>query len=233
MVIFDAVGTLIYPDPPATVVYAQFGRRFGSKRPAESISTRFHDAIGRQDQADRLDGLRRRSTNELREWQRWQAVVAEVFDDVANADGKLFEGLWDHFSQSEHWRIFDDVVETWQALERRGMVLAVASNFDERLPTILASHEPLNGCQRIYWSAEIGYPKPSPEFFAEVARRIGAVPEEILFVGDSPVNDYQGAKTVGWNAKLLCRERCAAARPDEIVTLNQILRVAKESGLDF
>jgi len=224
VVIFDAVGTLIDPDPPAAVVYAQFGRRFGSKHPAESISMRFRDAIGRQDQADRLDGLRRRSTSEPREWQRWQTIVAEVFDDVADAGGELFEGLWGHFSLGEHWRIFDDVVETWQALERRGTVLAVASNFDERLPAILASHEPVNACQRIYWSAEIGYPKPSPEIFAEVARRIDAAPEEILFVGDSPVSDYEGAKAVGWNTKLLCREQRTATGPDEIVTLTQILQ---------
>ena len=36
-VFFDAVGTMIHPDPPAATVYARVGRRFGSRLPAEAV----------------------------------------------------------------------------------------------------------------------------------------------------------------------------------------------------
>ena len=223
VVVFDAVGTLIFPDPPAPVVYAQFGKRFGSQLAVETIRQKFGHAITRQDQQDRLDGLQRRNTNEQRERERWRIIVAEIFEDVIDADGELFEALWGHFGQGHHWRMFDDVAPTWRRLQCRGMVLAIASNFDERLLDICQAHEPLSGCQHIHWSAEIGYPKPSPEFFAEMSKRIAAVPEEMLFVGDSPVNDYQGAQAAGWNAKLLCRQDRHAAGPDEITSLREVL----------
>ncbi len=223
VVIFDAVGTLIYPDPPAALVYAQFGDQFGSKYPPDSIGRRFRNAFNRQEQADKITGLQRHATNELRERQRWKNIVSEVFEDVSSADDVLFDALWEHFSRGEHWKMFEEVAEIWQVLERLNLVIAIASNFDERLSAICTAHQPLNSCQRIYWSAEIGYPKPSPEFFAEIARRLNALPQEILFVGDSPVNDYQGAKAVGWNAKLLCRQQESVTGPDEILNLRQIL----------
>ena len=223
VVIFDAVGTLIYPDPPATLVYAQFGDQFGSKYPPDSIGRRFRNAFNRQEQADKITGLQRHATNELRERQRWKNIVSEVFEDVSSADDVLFDALWEHFSRGEHWRMFEEVAEIWQVLERLNLVISIASNFDERLSAICTAHQPLNSCQRIYWSAEIGYPKPSPEFFAEIARRLNASPQEILFVGDSLVNDYQGAKAVGWNAKLLCRQQESVTGPDEILNLRQIL----------
>ena len=40
-VLFDAVGTLIYPDPPVAEAYRSIGRRFGSRLSVEQIAARF------------------------------------------------------------------------------------------------------------------------------------------------------------------------------------------------
>src|SRR5207302_1039003 len=46
-VFFDAVGTLIHPEPPAGAVYAEVGRRHGSRLTAAEIARRFAAAFRR------------------------------------------------------------------------------------------------------------------------------------------------------------------------------------------
>ena len=46
VIFFDAVGTLIHPDPPATDVYGAVGCRFGSRLDAAAIKERFRTAFG-------------------------------------------------------------------------------------------------------------------------------------------------------------------------------------------
>ena len=204
-ILLDAVGTLIYPEPAAPVVYHQIGRQFGSELSAEEVARRFQSVFKVHDEADHQGGLERCSTDERRERARWRSIVADVFTGEVTGGNDLFEALWTHFSNPGHWRVYDDVRATWNALDQRGYTLGIASNFDSRLARICRALEPLDECQHIYCSADIGYLKPSRRFFAEVRRRMGAASDELLLVGDALENDYQGAKSAGWHAILLDR----------------------------
>ncbi|MEQ8787389.1 MAG: HAD hydrolase-like protein [Pirellulaceae bacterium] len=215
IVLFDAVGTLIYPDPPVTEAYEAAGRRHGSSLDAVEIARRTRLAVSRwqrgeirDDFGQTVDGAStqfdRPPTNHARERQRWREVVAEVFDDVPDARGALFESLWSHFASPENWRLYDDVAETWRRL-RPSFRLGVASNFDDRLEPICRHFEPLRGCPHLFWSARIGYPKPSPHFFARVERQLHTPSEAILLVGDDRTNDYLGALRAGWASVYLDR----------------------------
>jgi putative hydrolase of the HAD superfamily len=218
-VLFDAVGTLMRPEPPVAVAYQTVARRFGSQLSQQEVARRFAIAFNEQEEADRrvhddaeaganaADSapLARRATDEQRERRRWQRIVADVFHEVDDAGGQLFDALWNHFAQSRHWALYDDVAGAWRDLERRGLTIGIASNFDERLVNICREMEPLAGCRHIFWSAGIGFPKPSPEFFRAVAQRLALPPEQILLVGDSRVNDFLGAQAAGWHALLVDR----------------------------
>jgi len=46
-------------------------------------------------------------------------------------------------------------------------------------------------------SADVGWRKPSERIFGEALRRLGAKPEETVYVGDSPLEDIKGAETLG------------------------------------
>ena len=48
-----------------------------------------------------------------------------------------FSELWQHFASAQHWRLYDDVAPTIKRLRDQGYRIAVASNFDERLTSIL------------------------------------------------------------------------------------------------
>ena len=53
----------------------------------------------------------------------------------------------------------------------------------------------------VFVSAQMKMLKPSAEFYREVIRRIGAAPEEIVFIDDSARN-VDGARAVGIDARL-------------------------------
>ena len=55
-VYFDAVGTLLHPQPPAAEVYATVGSRFGSRYSLPEIDRRFRVAFRKQERADRAAG---------------------------------------------------------------------------------------------------------------------------------------------------------------------------------
>src|SRR5262245_6372010 len=99
-VYFDAVGTLIHPEPSAARIYADTGRRFGSGYTQDQIARRFGRAFDRQEAIDRANGWK---TSEARELERWQDIVREVLDDVADAGG-CFEVLYAHFARVDSWR---------------------------------------------------------------------------------------------------------------------------------
>jgi putative hydrolase of the HAD superfamily len=199
VVFFDAVGTLIYPEPPAPAVYAAVGRRFGSRLDEATIRTRFRAAFRRQEEADYARNLR---TDEPREFARWRAIVREVLDDVVDAE-KCFQELYAHFARADAWRCEPQTAEVLAELAARGHVLGIASNFDHRLRGLVENMPALKPVRRLVISSEIGYRKPSRLFFTAMCVYTVTMPEQILYVGDDPVNDYAGARAAGLQAVLL------------------------------
>jgi putative hydrolase of the HAD superfamily len=199
-IVFDAVGTLIFPDPPVAEVYFAAGLCCGSRLTADEIRSRFRAALAAAYSSCR-------PTSEPLERMRWQQIVSTVFDDVPDSHGELFEQLWQHFADPQYWRLFDDVAPVLSQLHRRGHRLGIASNFDGRLRHIVAGHPPLAACQPIFVSSEVGFTKPDPRFFATVTRQLAAEPAEILLIGDDETADVTAARAAGWQARLLCRNK--------------------------
>ena len=96
-VVFDAVGTLIHPDPPAAVVYSEVGKVFGSRLALDEIADRFRRAFAQQEEIDRVAGLH---TSEEREVRRWRQIVRQVLDDVSDFES-CFQQLFNHFSEAD------------------------------------------------------------------------------------------------------------------------------------
>ncbi len=197
-VFFDAVGTLIHPEPPAPAVYAAVARRYGSRLEAEVISGRFRAAFRRQEEIDRLAGWR---TDERREYARWRAIVAETLADVDDL-GACFQALHAHFARPNAWRVHPEAGPTLLTLAERGCHVGLASNFDGRLRGVTAGLPELRPVRSLVISSEVGWRKPAAAFFDEVKRRAGLPSERIVFVGDDVSNDYEGARAAGLGAVL-------------------------------
>ncbi len=213
-VFFDAVGTLLHPEPSAPVVYAAVGRRLGSGLEEAAIVTRFRTAFRRQEEADYGNGLR---TSEEREFARWRAIVREVLDDVPDTEA-CFQELYAHFARPDAWRCVPEAAEVLETLAARGHVLGIASNFDRRLRALVESFPSLRRVRHLLISSEIGWRKPAASFFVEMCRQAGAPAEQILYVGDDPANDYDGARGAGLQAVLLDPHHRAGVPPQARLT---------------
>jgi len=220
-VFFDAVGTLLHPEPAAPVVYAAAAARHGSRLDAAVIGQRFRAAFRDEEETDRRNGWR---TDEQREVRRWRQVVGRVLDDVHDPEG-CFRELFQHFARPDAWRCDPDAA-VLRELAARGLVLGLASNYDERLRSVLAGKPELRHLEHVVISAEVGWRKPAAGFFAAVCAAAGMAPEQIVLVGDDLGNDYEGARAAGLRAVLFDPR---GRHPD--VTGPRVSRLAELPGL--
>lgn len=199
-VFFDAVGTLLFPNPSALVVYADVARAMGLELAPAEVRTRFLTAYRNQEAADRLAGW---VTSEERERERWRVIVCETLHGVADPDACFLE-LYEHFSKPAAWQVCPHAEGVLSRLSERGLIVGMGSNYDARLWSVLDGFPELAPLrERTVVSAAVGYRKPAGEFFREVARVAGCEPGQIAFVGDDFDNDYNGAIAAGLNAILL------------------------------
>src|SRR5207237_5282299 len=118
---------------------------------------------------------------------RWQRIVSQVLDDVSNPEA-CFQELFDHFSRPGAWRANEDVV-TLESLAARGLVIAIASNYDRRLHAVVAGIPELRPVSHLIISSEVGWRKPASQFFAVVSPACQVVPEQHGLHGEEPAND--------------------------------------------
>jgi putative hydrolase of the HAD superfamily len=201
-VFFDAVGTLLFPQPSAPEMYHAVALKQGCDLPVDVIRERFLAAYRLEEEADRAN---RWITSERREVERWQRIVASTLREVTDP-AACFRGLFDHFSRASSWRLHDGAEAVFRKLRDRGLILGMGTNYDSRIGSVIAGMPALAVLDRVVVSASIGRRKPAQEFFQEVVRLAGCAPREVLFVGDDRDNDYDGSRAAGLQALLIERE---------------------------
>jgi putative hydrolase of the HAD superfamily len=206
--VFDAVGTLIQPNPPVPVAYHSIASRYGSQISVDEIGRRFRRAF-RQSETDRFPNGPATGSNYVSsdsiEKARWRWIVEEVVPDVNNLQ-QCFAELWDHFARPASWTVFDDVGLTLTELSKAGYRLVIASNFDSRLHSVCRGHDVLSLIERSFVSSEMGYRKPAKEFYSTLISRCGCLPNEILMIGDDPEHDVAGPIAANMHAMLIDRK---------------------------
>ena len=198
-VFFDAVGTLLFPQPPAPEVYRLIAEKQGVELPFEAVRERFHTAYRLEEAADLANGW---TTSEERERERWHKIVAFTLHSLPDPEAGFFD-LYEHFAQPTSWRLHEDAERVFASLQQRGVKLGLGTNFDSRVHRAIegiSTMAPLYG--RVVVSSAVGFRKPAKEFFDEVVRVAGCEANEVLFVGDDLQNDYEGARAAGLEAVL-------------------------------
>lgn len=217
-VAFDAVGTLLVPEPSVPVVYHAAGQRHGSRLDLAAVAEGFGRVYRQRTNPELLDRLQTSEDNE-RIW--WQRVVREVFPDVADPVA-LHADLHDHFARPDAWRLCEDGAAAIESLLERGIQVALASNFDARLHAIGAGHPGLKSIEVRVVSSEIGWRKPAREFYAALALACRARPDQILMVGDDRDCDFHGAREAGFSALLIDR-RATSPSEDCLTSLTELV----------
>ena len=114
--------------------------------------------------------------------------------------------LFARFSRTDAWEVFADVGPALSRLREQGLKLGVVSNWDPRLPDLLAALGLGDSFEAITYSAAEGIEKPNPKIFLTCLSRLGVDPEQALHVGDHPIDDFEGAQAAGMASVLIDRK---------------------------
>jgi putative hydrolase of the HAD superfamily len=203
-VLLDAMGTLLTFEPPAPLLRAALLERcgvdVGEERAARAIGAeiayyRAHLHEGRD--AAGLAALRRASADAMR-----PALGVHVAGDV------LTEALL----ESLRFHPLPGVPDALRELRGLGLRLVVVSNWDVSLHERLAETGLAPLLDGALASAEAGVAKPDPAIFERALALAGVAAAEAVHVGDSPVEDGEGARAAGIRAVLIGRDISSLAQ---------------------
>jgi len=207
VVFFDAGGTLFRPYPSVGAVYARVAAQHGVSVDADHVEKVFHAKWHERNGLTNLAGL---SSEKIeREW--WHALVRDIFGNLGQFKDfeAFFQELYDLFAQAECWRLYDDTVPVLKHLKEKGVRLAIISNWDHRLFSIVKQLGLSEYFEQVTASSAIGSAKPGKRIFEAALEGMRISANSSLHVGDSLEDDYHGATRAGLKAVLLDRHRKA------------------------
>lgn len=103
-------------------------------------------------------------------------------------------------------KAYDEVPDVLAELRRRGLILAICSNWDWDIDRAVAAAGLEGAVDVVVTSARAGARKPHPRIFRHTLDRCGVTPAETLFVGDTFGPDVQGPVALGMRAVHLWRD---------------------------
>lgn len=137
-------------------------------------------------------------------WQRFLCRLCEHLDAPPPSRFAAAE-LFHRFGGGEAWEVYPEVPAVLDALRARGLRLGVISNWDTRLPELLRQLDLARRFDVLAYSSAVGVEKPDSRIFRRALRELGVEPRAALHVGDSRLEDLEGAIAAGMRALLLVR----------------------------
>jgi REG-2-like HAD superfamily hydrolase len=203
-VFFDAGETLVYPHPSFPELLAQVLGEHGHAIDPAEIRDKVHVVSSIFTEAARRGELW--STSRERSQRFWARVYTTLLAELGLPLGDgLKQAVYETFTDLANYRLFPDVLATLERLQTAGLALGVVSNFEEWLERLLESL----GVTRFFGVRVIsgveGVEKPDRRIFLLALDRTGVLPEESVYVGDSPSFDIEPARAVGMFAVLIDR----------------------------
>lgn len=228
VVSFDCAQTLVRVDwRPAEIAVdsaaragLQFDRQVAAEVYDRKLRSRWPEFMDLNLQRDEavLDRFWRELTLD---WLQETGMPAEGVEDVILQANEILFG-----EGSLVFQLYEDTVPCLDRLRAAGYRMIVVSNWDNSLHRTLRTHGLTDYFEAVVASLEEGVEKPDARIFEIALERTGVQAEDVLHVGDSAVDDWQGAKSVGMRALLIDRD--AGERTD--VLLTSLLQLAEELG---
>jgi HAD superfamily hydrolase (TIGR01509 family) len=195
--LLDAGGVLVRPDFERV---AETLRSHGVA--AEAANLRAAEARSKRELDQPPSG--ELATDEERGWLYFNLVLqhAEIPRSSAT-DAALIELKAWHDQHNLWGSVPDGVGEALGAFKSAGLRLAVVSNANGTVRSLLDRLAFLEFFEMVVDSAEEGVEKPDPRIFQIALQRMGALPGDALHVGDLYQVDVVGARAAGIRAVLL------------------------------
>ena len=209
--LIDAMGTLFKPAAPVALTYAQAAAAVGITVSPERIGPAFHGAYQAAPPMAFPDRSLKSLDHQEKEW--WLACVNDTFQRAGQPLDKmvlrkLTRQLFYHYASPEAWVVPEDVPRCLRRWHGAGLKLAVVSNFDSRLDSLLENLWLRHWFTAVLISSRCGVAKPDPRLFQLALERLGLAPHEVWHLGDTTA-DLQGARAAGIRCVLVQRTQPA------------------------
>jgi putative hydrolase of the HAD superfamily len=197
-VLFDVDFTLAKPGPDlGPEGYRRLGERYG----LELEPARYDEA-----RAAAVATLQRhpelRHDEEL--WFAFTERIVRGMGGDADAARDLAIEMTRAWERSENFDLYDDVLPVLEQLRAAGLKLGLVSNGGREISDFVAHHRLEVDCAIA--SRAHGWTKPHESIFLAALDLIEVAPTEAAMVGDSVVDDIEGAAALGMRAILIDRE---------------------------
>jgi putative hydrolase of the HAD superfamily len=211
-IIFDVNGTLLGYDDPLGFEkrFAAACREWGAEVGPEDVQAAMRAAVGKW-AAWRQEGNRRASSAaQYRRTMTWfyqtlieaLALPADLPGDSATQAAALYERF---IVREGFMPPFAETHDVLARLQARGIRMGILSNYPPHLEDALKRHGIHGYFDFFVVSSLVGMEKPDPAIFALAVAKAGRPLEEILYVGDDPHDDLEGARAAGLTMILVDR----------------------------
>jgi putative hydrolase of the HAD superfamily len=202
-IFFDAVGTLFEVRGSVGAIYSSIAARHGVMTDPAEVETEFRAAF----HAKSLEGMAPGPAGLREEKAWWMDLVRRVFSERM-PPGVLcgyFADVFEAFRGAQAWTIDPGTPMVLERLRSSGYRLAILSNFDSRLFDVLANLGIDSLFEQVIVSWHAGSAKPDPRIFRRALAAMHVPATRALHVGDSLLEDVEGATGAGLHAALLDR----------------------------
>lgn len=153
-------------------------------------------------------------------WIRFTEDIVRGMGGQGDPVRDVAEAITDGWLHSENFELYEDALPVMATLRDEGLKLGLVSNTSRDLDAFVR-HFAIEVDAWISSGAH-GKVKPSPSIFRAVLDLLEVEPAEAVMIGDSPLDDIEGARALGMQAFLLDREGLHPNARDALVTLLEL-----------
>jgi putative hydrolase of the HAD superfamily len=210
-VLFDVDFTLAKPGP---LLGPEGYREAGARHGMELVPERYPDA-----RAAAVEDLEHHPELEHDEeiWIRFTEDIVRGMGGDGPRVRKVAEAITQGWLHSANFELYEDVLPVLAALRGAGLRIGLVSNTSRDL-TAFVRHFELDVDAWIS-SGVHGKVKPSPTIFLAALELLEVEAPAAVMVGDSPLDDVEGARALGMRAYLIDRDGRFPERTDALPTL--------------
>ncbi|AUS99348.1 hydrolase [Nostoc sp. CENA543] len=210
VIFLDAVGTLFGVKGSVGKIYSQLALEFGVEASPEVLDQAFVQSFKASPPPIFPDTELEDIPQKEFEW--WRAIAVKTFESAGIINqfadfSSFFSELYIHFGTAEPWFVYPDVVQSLSNWKHLGIELGVLSNFDSRIYSVLQALDLSHFFQSVTISTQVGAAKPNFKIFVAALEKHDCSPALAWHIGDSIVEDYQGAKAAGLRGIWINREK--------------------------
>ncbi|WP_019509475.1 HAD-IA family hydrolase [Pleurocapsa sp. PCC 7319] len=225
VIFLDAMGTLFDLKSSVGEIYQQYALKYGVKADAQLLNNAFINSFK---SAPKLAfTATKQKPIEEQEFDWWKNVVQTTFFQLGllkqfSDFTDFFREIYTYFATEDPWYVFPDVFPMLQKWKYQKVQLGVISNFDSRLHEVLTVLNLEHFFTTITISSMEGFAKPDQKIFNIALKKHQLIPQQAWHIGDSLIEDYQGAKNVGIRAFWLNRSLSSRKNENQLPNLSSL-----------